>query len=316
MNQLDQLKKFTTVVADTGDFASIEKYSPQDATTNPTLIYKSASLNKYKPLLQEAISFAKKKALSYRETLEIAMDKLFINFGLEILKIIPGRVSIEVDARLSFDKKKSIKKARTLIDIFEKNNISRERILIKLAATWEGIMAAKELEKENISCNMTLLFSLVQAIACGKVNATLISPFVGRVLDWHIQNEKGDYLKEDPGVLSITEIFDYLKKYDYATEIMGASFRNKNQILSLAGCDFLTISPNLLEDLKTSKEIVTQKLSLDHSKTKDIKKIQIDEKSFRYLLNDNAMASDKLSEGIRKFTKDMIRLEDLIKKLM
>lgn len=314
MNQLENLKKHTTIVADSGDFESIKAYKPTDATTNPSLILAASQKEQYSPLIEEAIAFASKQNRSKKETLEIALDKLFINFGLEILKIVPNRVSIEVDARLSFDVKKSIEKAKRLIKYFEERKIDRSRILIKLATTWEGILAAKELQKENINCNMTLLFSLPQAIASADANAKLISPFVGRILDWYVKNgEKKEYKpEEDPGVISVTTIFNYYKKFGYLTEIMGASFRNKNEILELSGCDLLTISPPLLEELKQDNSKVEKKLSFEKAQKSDLIKLTLDEKTFRYLLNDNPMATEKLSDGIRKFAQDMIKLENLI----
>ena len=315
MNQLDQLKKFTTVVADSGDFETIKEYKPTDATTNPSLILAASQKEKYNPLIEEAICFAKKQQLSEDQTLDIALEKLFVNFGMEILKIVPNRVSIEVDARLSFDTYKSIEKAKRIIQYFENNSIDRSRILIKLATTWEGILAAKELEKDNIKCNMTLLFSMPQAIAAAEVKATLISPFVGRILDWHKSNtDKKDYApNEDPGVLSVINIFNYYKKFGYNTEIMGASFRNKDQITELAGCDLLTISPSLLNELKNDNSNIKNTLSEENAKQSNIDKINISEKSFRYLLNDCPMATEKLSDGIRKFAADMIKLENLLK---
>jgi transaldolase len=318
MNLLEQLKQYTTVVADTGDFESIKKYSPTDATTNPSLILAASKKEIYMPLIEEAISFAKKEPLSFTETLEVVLEKIFINFGIEILKIVPGRVSIEVDARLSFDAEKSIQKAERLIKYFEEQKISRSRILIKLASTWEGIVAAKELQKKGINCNMTLLFSLPQAIAAAQAKAKLISPFVGRILDWHLKNsEKKEYLpEEDPGVLSVKHIYHYYKKFGYETEIMGASFRNINQVIELSGCDLLTISPDLLHALQTNQGKIERKLSNQASKKEDILKLNIDEKSFRYLLNDNPMATEKLAEGIRKFSLDISCLEHLIEQKM
>lgn len=313
-SQLKQLKKFTTVVADSGDFESIKKYQPLDATTNPSLILASAQDEKYMHLVDDAIFKAKKAAKNQKELGSFAIEYLNLNFGSEILKTIPGRVSVEVDARLSFDVKGSIKKAKRLISLFEKNKISRERILIKLASTWEGILAAKELEKENIKCNMTLLFSLPQAAACAEAKATLISPFVGRILDWHLKNtpQKTFLPHEDPGVLSVKAIFHYFKKFGFKTEIMGASFRSKDEVLELSGCDLLTISPKLLEELSQNTASIDKKLSFELSEKMDIAKLKIDEKTFRYLLNDDAMASEKLSEGIRKFVQDTQRLEELI----
>ena len=318
MNQLEQLKKFSTLVADSGDFEAIKAYKPTDATTNPSLILTACQKEIYFPLVQEAIVFAKKQSLPPDQTLETALEKLFVNFGMEILKIVPGRVSIEVDAKLSFDIEKSIKKARRFIRYFEDRGIDRSRILIKLATTWEGVLAAKELEKENIHCNMTLLFSLIQAIGAAEAKVTLISPFVGRILDWHMKNsDKKEYLPhEDPGVLSVKSIFNYYKKFGFKTEIMAASFRNKNQITELAGCDLLTISPSLLEELKQDKSKAEKKLSKEIAEKQELKNISINEKTFRYLLNDDQMATEKLSEGIRRFASDMIKLENIIVKML
>jgi transaldolase len=312
MNQLDQLKKFTVVVADTGDFESLRQYSPTDSTTNPSLIYAASQQPQYQPLIEEAIRYGKAKN---QHQIDHILDKVFVNFGLEILKIIPGRVSTEVDARLSFDVGASIEKARHLIALYESAGIDRKRILIKLASTWEGIVAAQKLEKEGIHCNMTLLFSLPQAISCAEVKATLISPFVGRILDWHKKNEGvAAYApSEDPGVKSVTAIYNYYKKFGYKTQIMGASFRNKQEIVELSGCDFLTIAPALLEELKRSSEPLPKKLDAEKAKSLPLEKIHLDEKAFRYQLNEDAMASEKLSEGIRNFVKDIIKLETLIR---
>lgn len=314
MNKLDQLKKMTIVVADTGDIESIQKYTPQDATTNPSLIFAAAQKKQYHPLIKEAVHFAQSKAKSTDEYPSLMMDKLFVNFGAEILKLIPGRVSTEVDARLSFDVEGSIQKAHSLIDLYKQMGISKERILIKLASTWEGTRAAQVLEKEGIHCNMTLLFSLPQAIACAEAHATLISPFVGRILDWYkkAEGKEGYPAAEDPGVKSVTEIYHYFKKFGYKTQVMGASFRNVDEILELAGCDLLTISPNFLEDLHNTEGDVPRKLDPAQSKNAEIKKIAIDEKTFRLLLNDNQMATEKLSEGIRKFAEDSVKLEKYI----
>jgi len=315
MNQLEQLKKLTTVVADTGDFEAIEKYKPTDATTNPSLILKASEMPQYSKLVEDAIAFAKKNESDSTKQIELALDKTFVLFGLETLKRVPGRVSTEVDARLSFDVEKSIEKARRLIGIYEAEGIKRERILIKLAATWEGVLAAKVLEAENIHCNMTLMFSMPQAIACAEANVTLISPFVGRIFDWYKKNEnKESYLPDDdPGVKSVREIYDYYKKFDYKTVIMGASFRNKDQIIALAGCDFLTISPELLGELQGSNDPVVKKLDAENAKKSTAEKKQLNEGEFRYLLNENAMATEKLSEGIRKFAVDVVKLENVIK---
>ena len=311
MNQLDQLKKFTTVVADTGDFKSLRQYSPTDSTTNPSLIYAASNLPEYQPLIDDAIRYGK-------GTLEATLDKIFVNFGLEILKIVPGRVSTEVDARLSFDVEGSIKRAHHLISLYEAAGIDRKRVLIKLASTWEGILAAKHLEKEGIHCNMTLLFSLPQAVACAEAGATLISPFVGRILDWYKKhNNIASYPPaEDPGVQSVSKIYAYYKKFGYKTQIMGASFRNIDEILELAGCDLLTIAPQLLEELKSSSAPVVHKLEATKAKLSPVEKIHIDEKAFRYLLNDDAMATEKLAEGIRNFAKDLIKLEAELQKKM
>ncbi len=314
--QLDQLKEMTTIVADTGDFQSMAIYKPTDATTNPSLILKACLDPKFKHLIDKAIYAT--QSIPSNERLSQTIDKIFVNFGLEILKIVPGRVSIEVDARLSFDKEKSIEKARHIISLFEEHNIPRERILIKLASTWEGIEAAKVLEKENIHCNMTLLFDLSQAIACALANVTLISPFVGRILDWYkkFENKNSYPANEDPGVVSVTNIFHYYKKFGYKTEIMGASFRNIEEIIELAGCDLLTISPNLLEELKQSDKPIVKKLDNTLSKDLGIDKIDLDEKSFRYMLNMSAMATEKLSDGIRLFVKDLVKLETIIQELI
>ena len=311
MDQLEQLKKFTTVVADSGDFESIRLFRPTDSTTNPSLIYTASQQPQYKHLIDEAIQYGKKQGKS---PLSQALDKVFVNFGIEILKIVPGRVSTEVDARLSFDKEGSIAKARHLISLYESAGIDRKRILIKLASTWEGIEAAKVLEKEKIHCNMTLLFSLPQAMACAEARATLISPFVGRILDWHKKNGGlSSYPPaEDPGVKSVTQIYYYYKKFGYKTQIMGASFRNKDEITELAGCDLLTISPQLLEELKNCKDPLVRKLNPELAKTLTIHKVDLDEKTFRFLLNEDAMATEKLSEGIRNFAKDIVKLEQAL----
>jgi transaldolase len=314
MNKLDQLKKMTTIVADTGEFEEIKKYLPTDATTNPSLIFAAASKPEYQFLIEEAVQWGKKNGKSPDQIMEQTIDKLFVNFGLEILKIVPGRVSTEVDARLSFDVEGSVKKGRHLIDLYEKAGIDRKRILIKLASTWEGIKAAEILEKEGIHCNMTLMFSMAQAIGCAQVNATLISPFVGRILDWFKKNEgKESYLPaQDPGVISVSQIFNYYKKMGIKTQIMGASFRNADEITELAGCDLLTIAPKLLEELQNADGPVPKKLDAESAKKSELSKIVIDEKKFRWMLNEDPMATDKLAEGIRNFTKDLIKLEKII----
>lgn len=312
---LDQLKKYTTVVADSGDFKVIEQYKPTDATTNPSLLLAASKMPEYKHLLEKAVQHGKSTGSTLEEQVTEAMDKLFVLFGLEILKIIPGRVSTEVDARLSFDVEGSIEKAKKFIKSYEEAGIGKERILIKLSSTWEGIEAAKVLEKEGIHCNMTLLFAFAQAVACAEAGVTLISPFVGRIFDWYVKNtdQKEFQPKDDPGVKSVTKIYNYYKKFDYKTVVMGASFRNTGQITELAGCDLLTISPSLLEKLQKSTETVSLKLSVDEAKKQDIDKISLDEKKFRWLLNEDAMATDKLAEGIRKFAADAVKLEEMIK---
>lgn len=313
-NQLEQLKKMTTIVADTGDIDAIKQFSPTDATTNPSLIMAAAKIPQYQHLIQDAVAFAKSKTNDSKTLGIFLMDKLFVNFGIEILKLIPGRVSTEVDPRLSFDVEGSIKKAHDFIQLYKDAGIPRERILIKLASTWEGILAARQLEKEGIHCNMTLLFSLPQAVACAEAKATLVSPFVGRILDWYkkAKNVERYAPAEDPGVLSVTKIYQYFKKFDYKTEVMGASFRNVDEILELAGCDLLTISPQLLDELKKAEGTVPQKLEKSKAKAADLEKIHLDEKSFRWQLNEDPMATEKLSEGIRKFAEDIYKLEQAI----
>jgi len=317
MNKLDQLKKMTVIVADTGEFEEIKKYHPTDATTNPSLILAAASKPEYRSLIDEAVAWGKKTGKNHKEILEAATDKVFVNFGLEILKIVPGRVSTEVDARLSFDVEGSIAKAHRFIELYKAAGIGKDRILIKLASTWEGARAAEALEKEGIHCNMTLMFSMAQAIACAQAKATLISPFVGRILDWYKKNEGKEYAgAEDPGVISVTEIYNYYKKTGCKTQIMGASFRNAGEIIELAGCDLLTISPKLLEELQKSEGPVTRKLDVEAAKKMPIEKITLDEKLFRWMLCDSAMASDKLYEGIRNFSKDLVKLEKLLEALI
>ena len=312
MNLLEQLRKQTRVVADTGDFTSIEVYKPEDATTNPSLIYEATQDPRYAPLMREAITYAKNGGSDDRAVqLEKAMDKVAVNFGLEILKIVPNRVSTEVDARLSFDTEASIAKARALIALYEEAGISRERVLIKLAATWEGIKAAEVLEKEGIHCNLTLIFSLVQAVACAEAGVRLVSPFVGRIYDWHLKDKGVETIApaKDPGVLSVKKIYNYYKKFDYPTQIMGASFRNIGQITELAGCDLLTISPTLLKELEETSDTLDRKLTPEAAKESKLQKISVDEKTFRWMLNEDAMATEKLAEGIRNFTKDLVKLE-------
>lgn len=281
-SQLEQLKAMTTVVVDTGDIESIKQYAPTDATTNPSLILAAVQKPQYRPLLDDAIAYAKTKASSTEEQKTWTMNKLFVNFGKEILKVIPGRVSTEINPRLSFDVQRSIDKAKRIIGLYEEEGISRERILIKLASTWEGALAAKELEKQGIHCNMTLLFSLAQAVICAEAKATLISPFVGRILDWYKKDKgvPGFPAAEDPGVVSVTEIYNYFKKFDYTTQVMGASFRNKEEIIELAGCDLLTISPSLLQELSTSTDRVIKKLDTEAAKAMDIEKLNLEEKTY------------------------------------
>jgi transaldolase len=313
MNQLEALKKVTTVVADTGDFESMRVYQPQDATTNPSLILQAAEKPQYRPLIDQAVAEHRGSTLSGAALHESIMDRILILFGKEILKIVPGRVSTEVDARLSFDTAGTVAKARQLIAAYEKEGIARERILIKIASTWEGIQAATVLQKEKINCNLTLLFSLPQAIACAEGGIRLISPFVGRILDWFKASTKKEYAAhEDPGVLSVTSIYEYYKKFGYSTEVMGASFRNKGEITELAGCDLLTIAPTLLGELQASTDPLPRKLDPAHAAGLDLKKVTFDEKAFRFALNEDAMATEKTAEGIRKFAIDIVKLEKLV----
>jgi transaldolase len=310
ISQLEALRRHSLVVADSGDIDAIARWKPQDATTNPSLLLTSAEDPRWRPLVDEAIKRAGGE-------ISPAMDWLFVLFGREILKHVAGRVSTEVDARLSFDVEGSLEKARRLISLYEKLGIARERVLIKLASTWEGIRAAERLEREGIRCNMTLLFSFAQALACADAGVTLISPFVGRIYDWHKQARKVDDIPiaEDPGVQSVTRIFNYYKKHGYATQIMGASFRKTGQILALAGCDLLTIAPDLLQKLASSQEPVEKKLSAEEAKKQSIPRIDLDEKAFRWMHNEDAMATDKLADGIRRFDADARKLEKLITSL-
>jgi transaldolase len=313
MSQLDELKKHTVVVADTGDFESMRAYKPQDATTNPSLILAASQKAEYRPLVDKAVTDHKGSALSGAALVDSVIDSILVNFGSEILKIVPGRVSTEVDARLSFDTQSTIDKARHIIALYEKAGVSRERILIKIASTWEGIKAAEVLQKEGINCNLTLLFSLAQAIACAEGGIKLISPFVGRILDWFKKSTGKDYApSEDPGVLSVTEIFNYYKHFDYKTEVMGASFRNKGEITELCGCDLLTISPGLLGELAAAEEPITPKLTAAAAKAAKIERVKCDERAFRWMFNEDAMAVDKTAEGIRNFGKDIVKLEKLV----
>ena len=313
-SQLEQLKKFTVVVADTGDFESMKQYQPRDATTNPSLILAAASKPEYAYLVDKAVNDRKGSGLTGTKQIEDIIDHVLVNFGMEILKIVPGRVSTETDARLSFDTAGTVAKARHLIGLYEKNGISRDRVLIKIASTWEGIKAAEVLEREGIHCNLTLLFSFAQAVACAEAGVKLISPFVGRILDWYKAAMKRDYAPaEDPGVKSVTQIFEYYKKFGYKTEIMGARFRNKGEITELAGCDLLTISPALLGELASSTEQLPKKLDAGAAASSKWDKITLDEKSFRFQLNEDAMATEKTAEGIRKFSADIVKLEELIR---
>jgi len=313
MTLLESLKKYTTVVADTGDIEAIAGHRPQDATTNPSLLFHAAQMPAYRHLVDEASELAQEHGGSHGAMAEEFIDSLFVLFGSEILKVVPGRVSTEVAASLSFDTTGTIAKARKLISLYEKKGVSRERILIKVASTWEGIRAAELLEKEGIHCNLTLLFSFAQAVACAEAHVTLISPFVGRIYDWYKKEGGGAEIApdQDPGVKSVTRIYNYYKKYGYKTQVMGASFRNLNQIVRLAGCDLLTISPELLEQLEKTEGTLDRKL--DPAKAAQASKddrLHLDEKTFRWMHNEDAMATDKLAEGIRKFNSDASRLEE------
>ena len=312
MNQLDQLKQFTTVVADTGNFKQLAQFAPQDATTNPSLILKAVQQPEYAPLLAETVAAHRGRALD-----EI-VDEVLVRFGLEILKVVPGRVSTEVDARLSFDTAATVARAHRLIALYEAAGIPRERVLIKIASTWEGIEAARQLEKEGIRCNLTLLFAFCQAVACGDAGIQLISPFVGRIYDWYKKsagaqwNEAAMAGANDPGVKSVSQIYTYYKKFGIATEVMGASFRNVGQITALAGCDLLTIAPELLAQLAASDAPLQPALNAEAAKRMDLPAVNYDEAGFRYALNEDAMATEKLAEGIRAFAADAVKLEQLM----
>jgi transaldolase len=312
MNQLEQLKQFTTVVADSGDFKQLAQYAPRDATTNPSLILKAVQKPDYAPLLQATV------AAHRGEPTDAIVDAVLVRFGMEILKIVPGRVSTEVDARLSFDTAASVARAHRIIAMYEDGGVARERILIKLASTWEGIQSARVLQHEGIRCNMTLLFSFCQAVACGEAGATLISPFVGRIYDWYKHSagsawdEAANALANDPGVKSVARIYTYYKKFGVDTEVMGASFRNLGQIRALAGCDLLTISPELLAELQASDAPLARALDPDAARAAPIHAVTLNEASFRFALNDDAMASDKLAEGIRGFAADARKLDQMI----
>jgi len=312
-NQLESLKQFTTVVADTGNFEEIKKFAPQDATTNPSLILKAVLQPEYRTLLDKAIADNKGSSLSGDALYKKIIDDTLILFGREILKIVPGRVSTEVDARLSFDAAATTEKARYLIGLYEQGGTDRSRVLIKIASTWEGIRAAEILQKEHINCNLTLMFSMPQAVACAEAGIRLISPFVGRIYDYYKATTGKEYAgMEDPGVQSVHKIYNYFKKFGYETQVMGASFRNTGEIVALAGCDLLTISPDILEKLEASTDSMPRVLSPEAAKSMEIERIPVDEKSFRWLLNEDAMATDKLAEGIRKFGADIVKLEAMI----
>ncbi|MEP6936630.1 MAG: transaldolase [Chthoniobacterales bacterium] len=313
LNQLEQLKRFTKVVADTGDFESIRDFQPQDATTNPSLIFAATQKEQYGHLLEEVLRDRKSAGLTGAAQIEDTIEHLLVKFGSAMLKIVPGRVSTETDARYSFDVEGSIEKARRLIQLYQGQGIGRERVLIKIASTWEGILAAEQLQREGIKCNMTLLFSLPQAVRAAEAKVQLISPFVGRIYDWFKAANKRDYVgAEDPGVKSVQEIYTYYKKFGHETEVMGASFRNIGEILELAGCDLLTISPELMAKLAGSDEPLERKLSPEKSKGAEVERLELDEKKFRYLVNDDAMATEKTAEGIRKFAADIVKLEKLV----
>lgn len=332
-NQLEQLKEHTIVVSDTGEVSAIKRLQPQDATTNPSLIFKAAKMPEYEKLIDDAVAYAKGDlslamvrcvvSFSFDRSLVQAthscfycsQDKVAVNFGTEISKIVPGYVSTEVDARLSFDKDATVAKARKIIELYKEAGVDKSRILIKIAATWEGIQAAEILEKEGITCNLTLIFGLAQAIACAERGITLVSPFVGRIMDWNKKELGVDGFKpeEDPGVISVTAIYNYYKKFGYNTIVMGASFRNTDEILMLAGCDRLTISPALLDELVASTEPLTKRLDPAKAATEDIEKIEMDEKKFRWMLNEDPMATEKLAEGIRNFAADIVHLENIVK---
>ncbi|KAL3882284.1 hypothetical protein ACJMK2_028646 [Sinanodonta woodiana] len=316
VSALEQLRKHTVVVADTGDIEAMKAYKPTDATTNPSLILAAAKMPNYQSLLEEAVEYAQEEGGTLDEQVENAMDKVYVLFGIEILKIVPGRVSTEVDARLSFDKKGMIQRALKLIKLYKEAGIGKDRVLIKLSSTWEGVEAARVLENEyGIHCNMTLMFNFYQAVACAEAGVTLISPFVGRIYDWFVQNtdQKKFTPLDDPGVLSVTRIYNYYKKYGYKTVVMGASFRNIGQIEGLVGCDLLTISPSLLDQLAKSSNPMEAVLSAEKAKAMDIEKVTVDEKIFRWQMNEDAMATDKLADGIRKFAVDAVKLENLFK---
>jgi transaldolase len=316
MNTLEQLKTMTTVVADTGDFESIAEYQPQDATTNPSLLFKAAQLPHYRELAVDAAAFGKARGgADPQARSRWTMDRLAVNFGKQILEIVPGRVSTEIDARLSFDTEATILRAQGLAELYRQVGIDpAARVLFKVASTWEGIRAAERLEAQGLHCNLTLLFSFAQAVACAEAGVTLISPFVGRILDWYKAANKVDgYPAEaDPGVLSVTKIFNYYKRHGYRTVVMGASFRNLDEILQLAGCDYLTIAPQLLGELAARHGDLPRKLDADQARSMDIPKVSYDERAFRWAMNEDAMATEKLAEGIRLFAADTRKLEQFV----
>lgn len=315
MNLLDSLKRWTTVVADTGDIEAIAAHRPQDATTNPSLLLQAAQKPQYQELVDEALDSALDSPGDEAAHTQAFMDKLFVSFGCHILKVVPGRVSTEVDAGLSFDTEGTLAKARRLIELYRKAGVGRERVLIKIASTWEGIQAAEQLEREGIHCNLTLLFSFAQAVACAEAGVTLISPFVGRIYDWYRKERGGKDIPadEDPGVASVTRIYNYFKKFDFKTQVMGASFRKVDQIVRLAGCDLLTISPELLAPMEKAEGTVSRRLSVEAAKASDEQRINMNEKTFRWMHNEDAMATEKLAEGIRKFYADARKLEQYAK---
>ncbi|HHI93988.1 MAG TPA: transaldolase [Gammaproteobacteria bacterium] len=314
MNKLDQLRSMTTVVADTGDIESIQQYQPSDATTNPSLLFKAAQMPQYQSLVHSAIEYGQAKGGSEEQQRLLTLDKIAVNFGKEILGTVPGRVSTEVDARLSFDTAATVARAEQLIALYREAGVDSSRILIKIAATWEGIRAAEQLEKKGLHCNLTLMFSLAQAIGAADAGATLISPFVGRIMDWYKKTEGVDRYAatDDPGVKSVSTIYQYFKKFGYATVVMGASFRNTSEITELAGCDLLTIAPALMEELQNSEGELPRKLSPEAASKAPIERIELDESRFRWMMNEDAMATEKLAEGIRGFTADTLKLEQLV----
>ena len=318
MNLLESLKNYSVIVADTGDVEAIARLKPQDATTNPSLLYQAAQNPKYRALVDDALAHGMRARGDRATKAELTMEKLAVNFGCEILKHIQGRVSTEVDARLSFDIDGSLARAQRLISLYEQAGIGRQRVLIKLASTWEGIRAAEKLERQGIHCNLTLLFSFAQAVACADAGVTLISPFVGRIYDWYKKERKVEDIapEEDPGVQSVARIYNYFKKFGYGTQVMGASFRKVEQIVGLAGCDLLTIAPDLLDKMEKTTGTVARRLSVASAKASAAEKIAVDEKTFRWMHNEDAMATDKLADGIRRFHVDALKLEEYVQALV